>query len=221
MAIVTISRQFGSGGDEIANRVCENLGYRQFNKQMIEEAAVEAGITGVEVIDYSEESFKVRSFLDRLFSSIATAEWMGFGPGGEVLLTDVGVAQLDDANALELVKKAILGACRRGNMVIVGRGGQALLQDQPDVLHVRIEAPLENRIQHVKEQLKQTRQVHYADIDLRREAQDLIQSRDTASAEYIKTYYHLDWSDPQLYHVVLNTGKVSVEQAVQVITSLI
>jgi len=90
----------------------------------------------------------------------------------------------------------------------------------PGVLHVRIIAPMENRIQRVKALLKQQRQGTTADLDLRRKAQDLIERRDAASADYIQRFYDVDWADPLLYHVILNTGELSVEMATQIILDL-
>ena len=128
---------------------------------------------------------------------------------------------LSDDIALGLVQKAVKAAQQAGNMVIVGRGGQIILKDHADVLHVRIEAPMEERIQRVKEQLKQEKQAFQADINLRRAAQDVIVTRDFASADYIQQYYAVDWADPLLYHIVLNSAKVTVEQAAQIIVELI
>jgi cytidylate kinase len=109
------------------------------------------------------------------------------------------------------VQKAIKTACREGNMIVVGRGGQALLQDCPDTLHVRIEAPLEDRIQRVKV-------THRLE---RRAAQDLINERDQASAEYVQRLYGADWADSRLYHMILNTGKLELEQAANMIVAVV
>src|SRR3989337_1001608 len=72
MTTITISRQYGSGGDEIANRVCDILSYRRFDKRMLVQAAVQSGLSEQEVIDYSEEDYKVRGFLERLFGRSTT-----------------------------------------------------------------------------------------------------------------------------------------------------
>jgi len=221
MAVITISRQFGSGGDEIANRVCEALGYRQFDKRLIAQVAREAGLSEQEIIDYNEESHKVLGFFDRLFGRSATAVEV------RVWKEDVsGVRRpeefrLSEESALMLVQKAIQQAHKMGNVVILGRGGQVLLKDQPDVLHVRIEASMEERVQRVKERLKESRQEFLADIDIRREAQDLIYLRDGASQDYIRRFYNADWDDSTLYHVVINTSKLTVDQSVQLILGLV
>lgn len=220
MAVITISRQYGSGGDDIADRVGEIMDYPHFDKSMITKAAAEAGISETEVFDYSEDNHKVRSFMDRLFnrSIMMTSGHMLESSGFSVYDLEV---PLGEDVMLSLVQKAIRSAYQIGNMVIVGRGSQVILQDKPKAVHVRIEAPMEFRIQCLKEKIKQSRQAYQADLEARRDAQDIILDRDAASADYIKRHYNRDWNDPQLYHVVLNMGKISIERATQVIVDLV
>lgn len=220
MTVITISRQYGSGADEIAARVCEVLGYRHFDKRLIARAASEAGISAEEAIDYSEENYKVKGFLDRLFarpSPVAQVRVWREDPNGGRSSEDL---LLSEEAALNLVQHAIHSACETGNVVIIGRGGQALLKDTPGVLHVRIEAPIEERIQRVKERFKESRRLFQADIEIRRAAQDWITERDQASQDYLHRYYGIDWSDSLLYHLVINTGKLSLEQAALTIVEL-
>jgi len=228
MAVVTLSRQFGSGGDEIASRVCADLGYRFFNKMMVQEAARQAGLLDQQIMDLSEDNYPVRTFLDRLFGTIATGALVGFGGSDGIFMLEAAERmQLDENSSFELVRQAVTGACNLGNLVVVGRGGQLLLKDQPCCLHVRIEAPLDARIARVKDQLGQTNgskttpAANGSRGDLRRQAQELIDRRDRASAEYIRTFFHTAWDDPTLYHMVINTGKLSLDQAVQVIEYMV
>lgn len=220
MAIITISRQYASGGDEVADRVGEALGYPHFDKSMISQAAAEAGISESEVFDYSEDSHKVRSFMDRLFnrSVMMAAGYMLESGGFSVYDLDM---PLGEDVMLSLVQKAIRSAYQIGNMVIVGRGSQVILQGKPKAVHIRIEAPMEYRIQCLKEKIKQSRQLYQADLEARRDAQDIILDRDAASADYIKRHYNRDWNDALLYHLVLNMGRISTERATQVIVDLV
>jgi CMP/dCMP kinase len=221
MAVITVSRQIGSGGEEIANRLCEVLGYQQFDKRLIVQAAAESGLTEQEAIDYSEENHKVGSFIDRLFNRTTTvlhARVWKEDPSGARISEEV---KLSEEAVVALVEHAIRSAGRMGNMIIIGRAGQVILKDLPDALHIRIEAPMETRIQKIKDQFRSTRRAFHADIDLRRESQDWINQRDLASADYLKRFYGVDWADPLHYHLVINTGRVSIEQAVEIITSLV
>jgi cytidylate kinase len=92
-------------------------------------------------------------------------------------------------------------------VIIVGRGGQVMLQDQPDVLHVRIVAPTALRIHNI--------QADYALDD--EQALEAIRAQDKASAEYLRHVFDADWADPTLYHLVLNTGKMDADTAVSLI----
>jgi cytidylate kinase len=222
MAVITISRQFGSGGDEIASRLCSGLGYRLFNKLMVEDAARQAGLLESSVVDLSEDNYPVRTFFDRLFGTMATGALVGFGGAeGVYLLESAERMTLDEKSSFDLVKKAVVGACDLGNLIVVGRGGQILLKEDPCCLHVRIEAPLDLRIQRVKEQLASSKVQRGEGHDLRREAQELIERRDRASADYIRTFFHLAWDAPNLYHVVINTGKLSLDQSVELISYMV
>jgi cytidylate kinase len=221
MAVITLSRQYGSGGDEIAQRLCQSLGYHLFDKRLVFRAALDAGMSALDVLDYSEDSHQVQSFFDRLFrrtpplvtSRYWTEDVHGVRVQEETFMTEEQV--------LTLVQKAVSAAYQNGNFVIVGRAGQILLMDMPHVLHLRIEAPLEERIQRVKTWLKQEKGMPLDTIETRRAAQDLIHARDEASTDYLRRHYGVDWANPLLYHLVINTGKLSIEQAVRCAIALV
>ena len=226
MAVITISRQIGSGGDEIVDRLCQALGYQQFDKRLIVQAAAESGLSeqeasAVRFDDFSDDNRKVTSFLDRLFNRNVVVfqgrVWKDPVTGGPAFEE----VRLSEEAVIALVEHAIRTAHRQGNFIIIGRAGQLILKNMPDVVHIRIEAPMEDRVQKVKEQLRKERQAFNANIDVRREAQDWINGRDEASADYLRRFYDTKWDNPLLYHLVINTGKVSVDQAVEIITRLV
>jgi len=221
MAVITISRQFGSGGDEIADRVCQSLGYRHFDKRLIARAAAEAGFSEQQDLDFSEENYQVKNFMERLFSRSRPVAHVRLWKESTTGVRVAEEMQLTEEHALALVQKAVEVAYQNGNVVIVGRGGQILLKKYPDVLHVRIEAPMEDRIQREKLQLKLEKQMPLDTIETRRVAQDLIEQRDAASADYLKHFYGIDWSDPLHYHLVINSSKLSPDLAAQVIVNLV
>ena len=221
MTVITISRQFGSGGDEIAESVCQMMNYRRFDKLMIARAAVESGLSDEEIVDFSEENYKVKNFFDRLLrrsESGTKARYWRESPDGLRVVEEIN---LTEEHLLMLVQKAVLSAYQTGNTVIVGRGGQMILHDFADVLHLRIEAPLEDRLQNVRAQIRKEHSESLRSVDLRREAQDLIQERDGASADYLKHFYGVDWADPMLYNVIFNTGRMSVPQASEFIAGML
>lgn len=110
-----------------------------------------------------------------------------------------------------LVQGAIHAAHRQGNVVIVGRGGQAILKGLPGVLHVRVQAPLDTRFGHIA----YTKNIHL--LGLRKE----IVERDQAAADYLRRFYDIDWADPMLYDMVINTTQLNVEAAAQMIVTAV
>ena len=216
MAVITISRTLGSRGDEIAQILCRELGYQLFEKGLIIQAAVEAGIGDKEIQDLSEDTYKVHGFLDRLFSRSSFFPYMGMWPEDLTAMAALQEEMLNEETLLELVQSAVEWAYHLDNFIIVGRGSQVLLKGRPDVLHVRLDAPVETRVQCVLEQFGQSAK----EPDLPERVRRMVHERDTASAQYIKTFYHVDWADPQQYHLVLNTGLLSDAQVVQVIKDI-
>ena len=118
MAIITISREMGSGGIPIAHKVAEQLGYRLIDGEAIMEAAEAYGLSP-EAMEQADE--KPPHFVDTLDSK-----------------------QFLDLHLIELI---ILEAALKGNVVIYGRGGQDLLKDVGSVLRTRIIAPFEDRVE--------------------------------------------------------------------------
>ena len=212
MATITISREYGSGGDEIATRVSEILGYRSFDKTLMAQILTETGISESEIIDYSEDNYKVRSFLDRLLarSSLREINKTSWTEDPTGTLTKESTL-LNESQGIMLVQGAIRAAHRQGNVVIVGRGGQAILKGLPGVLHVRVQAPLDTRFGHIA----YSKNIHL--LGLRKE----IVERDQAAADYLRRFYDIDWADPMLYDVVINTSQLNVEAAAQMIVAAV
>lgn len=204
MAVITISRQHGSGGNEVARRICDQLGYRLVDKEIIAAAANEVGLSGGEVVEFTEQHSKARSFIDRILypgpyvvAQVAVRPKKDDGAG-------LTVEELDKAECLNVIRSAIHAAYREGNAVIVGRGGQAALKGIPGVLHVRIVAPIKDRVLHLQ-------QVHNLGME---EAYHLALQQDKRSADYLKHVFGIDVDDPLLYHLVVNIGLLALDQAV-------
>lgn len=208
MAIITISRQYGSGGDEVAERVCDILGYTYFDKNLFTKVAAEVGAFKEEqIVDLSEDTYMMRNFMERLLGGRRIKVQTGpLGTGGA---RSAQVQSLNEEQGVALMRSTIMGAYQHGNVVIVGRGGQAILREQPGVLHVRITAPLGGRVLRVKERQNIT-------IG---EATDLTKSKDLAAETYLRTFFDIDWNDPLLYHLTCNTGKLDVDGVAEIIVS--
>ncbi len=125
MAVITISRQLGSGGLDIAMRVSELLGYRYFDKRLLTEVMAQEGFTNQTVIDYREDEYRLRGFVDRIlgYRRPKTIADLGFWDDNPEAMKATSVAVLDEHLAVWLVRRAIEVAHQQGNVVIVGRGG--------------------------------------------------------------------------------------------------
>jgi cytidylate kinase len=178
MSIITISRQMGSRGDEIALAVTKQLGAQQVCRDIINQAARAARVPQVALADIDE--------LGVLGLHPSAEEWRSYK---------------------NQVERIIIDLVKEGNKVIVGRGGQMVLHDWPKVLHVRIITPLDIRIAR----LQQSKHISLDAVRARLEASDKTRAR------YLRKNYGVDWNDPALYHLVINTGVVKLDQAVQVI----
>lgn len=210
MASVTISRQVGSGGDEIASKVCEALGYRYFDKRLMAQVAAELGIAEHELVDYSEDEYELKSFIDALFGRsrpVTTVTARRRDTGGAVTAsTEV----LDEERCIGLIRAAVNAAHKRSNIVIVGRGGQAILQDAEDVLHVRITAPTDDRVKRLQEEGTDEKK-----------ARRTLAERDKAAAQYLESFYGIQWDDPNLYCLTINTGKINLDLATDLIVEAV
>jgi cytidylate kinase len=208
MAVITISRQYGTGADDIAAKVCELLGYRYFDKGVMSRMATEFGLTPENVIDFSEEQYQMRGFLDRLRGPRVVAQvrtWREDLSGRRV----AAVEEMDEEQAILVVRRTIGAAYEQDNIVIVGRGGQAILGDRPGVLHVRVQGPVEARSATIQDQKGVSRQA----------AEKEITERDRRAKDYVKNFYNIDSSDPVHYHLVINTGRWDSDAAARLIVN--
>jgi CMP/dCMP kinase len=186
MRAITISREYGSGGGEIATRLTRKLGWQLIDHAVIEEAAHKLRVNQTEVEKRDEEY--VETTRSRIWDKIL--------PPSEETLT-----------YQDTIQRIIKGAANTGHVVIVGRGGQVLLANRRDVLHIRVVAPLELRVTYVA----------------RREGLDMnaararVQAKDRARQRYMQTQYHYQHEDPHLYDLVINTAVLDLDSAVNLI----
>ncbi len=178
MSAITISRQMGSQGNEIAWQVALQLGWRRVNRELINRSALAAKVPQVALAEIDELGF------------------FGLRPSAKEWRTYQGQ-----------VERFIRDMADEGGVVIVGRGGQVVLRDRPDVLHVRVIAPFEARVSWLQQ--KEKISVEAAQARLRESLK--------ARAQYLQRSYDVQVDDPALYHLVINTGLVSVSQATDLV----
>jgi cytidylate kinase len=193
MRSITISRQYGSGGGEVAARLAQRLGWQLIDHEIVAQVARQLGITVEEAGVYDEH---VESFIARAINALQIA--MPVLPPAPTSPAQYALVYN------EAVRQVVETAANTGHVVIVGRTGQVFLANRRDVLHVRVVAPLRQRIGYVA----------------RREGLDeaavraRIQFKDHDRARYIQTQHGRDINDPMLYDLVINTGVLDLDSAV-------
>lgn len=198
MSAVTISREYGSGGGEIAARLAKRLGWQLIDHEIVEHVAGEMG-TSIQEAEARDE--RTEGMLERALNSMV---YLNPGLMGDAL--PVAFLSSEDTYR-ETVSKIVRAAAARGHSVIVGRGSQVLLASRRDVLHVRIIAAPEQRVAYVVQR-------EGVDAD---EAQARVQMKDHDRARYIEAEYHRKSHDAHLYDIVLNTTVLDLESAVDII----
>ncbi len=201
MPVITISRQYGAGGSSVAQLLAERLHLEIVDRSLIAEVARRAALTPEEV---EEEDERPTTLLDRLalsFSPLAS----GLGTAWEPPYPDIALDPRREV--LELTQQVLREAARAGNVVIVGRGGAHILRDVPGALHVFLHAEPAFRERVVME-----REGIGAATAARR-----VREMDANRAAYIKQVYGRDWLDVRLYDLAIDTGRIGVAAAAELV----
>jgi hypothetical protein len=211
MAVITISREHGSRGVAIGARVAEHLGWWLVDDDLIVLVAQRAGIADDVVRPYDQEGFsRLRAFAQdcvALLESL-TPPLVGQTVGTpEEMQLPGQLKRFYSARYLHLAQQMIRALAARGRVVIMGRGAQVVLRESPRTLHVRTVATLPVRIARVARD---------EGVD-EREAARRIRRRDRGAARYVRHFYRVDWGDPLLYHLILNTAALTEAEAVRLI----
>jgi cytidylate kinase len=201
--VVTISRQFGSGGSEIGHIVAAQSGLSYVDHEIIDEVARRLGVNVQQAARRDEQtSGSVGHILEAIRSSNPFTVNYSTLFGQELEPT-----QSRELAYLRLTQRVVLEAATQGNAVIIGRGSQFLLHNLPRTLHIYIFAPLPYRIANVMK-------LFQLDHD---RAAALIQQRDYEHDTYLRHYYGNEGDQPSLYHLLINTSLFSFELAADLI----
>ena len=198
MTVITISRELGSKGSQIADLLCEKLGYCRVDKTLLSQIAAEAGID-VQALLAKERSVtsKPRLISNQMTSLYGRAP-SAFGKKGEI----------DDQTYTRVVRETMERFAGEGDAVIIGRGGQMVLRDWPTAMHVHIYAPQQVRVQRLRERL------NISELDAKRR----ISTSDEQKRMYIRhAHKNANWKDPKHYHLMVNTGYITPEAAAEII----
>jgi cytidylate kinase len=182
MSVITISRGSLSGGQELAERVAQQLAYRCVSREVLMEAAARYGIPELK--------------LDELFEK-KPSFWEWLTRSRERYLVFIQAAMCEVALASDLVYH--------------GQAGQQLLPGIPHVLKVRLITPVERRIRNAMEQRHMDHET----------AAKHIQRIDDERYHRMRDLFDVDWRDPTLYDLILNTEHMSLDAAADVVVSLV
>jgi cytidylate kinase len=192
---ITISREYGSGGEVIARILGARLGWQVVDDALVAEVARSAH-SSADAVRRREET------VGPWFHRIGKALWRG-GIVGAVARSEEEACDAD--GVARLWNRVIEESAGLGRCVVVGRGGQCLLQRHPDAFHVHVYAPMSERVERL-----QAREP--AGTDLAAAALE----RDRRRATYIRHYFHQDWKNPHLYHLML-CSSIGLERAADTI----
>lgn len=218
MAVITVSREYGSRGEEITQKVASELGYSYFDKDIIANVARIANATEDEIRQFDEkDQHGLHTFLKNLFIArpLPVAEFPYYYPPTMPLDWSIepmeNEPRLDPESVTAFFHQVVEELWRRDRVVIVGRGSQKILASRPCTLHVRFVGTIQDRC----------KQVMAADSLTHVEAAKKILAIDKRRTQYLKQHHDADWMDATLYHLVINTSLIPVNQAVKIITTAI
>jgi len=201
MAVITISRQFGAGGITLGKMVAEKLGYAFADTEIIKMVAEMANVSThfVETVE-KEAGGKFSKIVSRLVSK----------PLLERVLKDER-GYIDEEIYLDYLVLIIAQMADEGNVVILGRGSQYILGDHPDAYHFMLINEFDNRVKFMRESynLSQSRAVQ------------VVKNEDKRRLNLYRKLHKTDYEKPSLYHLVLNMNKISLEEARELICSLV
>jgi cytidylate kinase len=183
--IVTVEREYGSGGGEIAKLLSTQLGWKLWDQLLTEEIARLANCPKA-VVEVREERRDPLYY--RLFKSFLRGSYEGS-------LNAHKLNVVDSESILKITERVVQHAAKTGNSVIVGRGAQHFLRNRPDSLRVFLYAPRENKVRRLLARGKSET-----------EAQHLVDTVDRERADFIQKYFRVEWPDRAVYHGMINTA---------------
>jgi cytidylate kinase len=182
---VTIEREYGSGGGEIAQLVSNHLGWKLWDQLLTEEIARLAECPEA-VIQVREE--RTDPLYYRLFKSFLRGSYEGS-------LNAYKLKLVDSESIFKFTERVVQHAAKAGNSVIVGRGSQQFLRNRPDTLRVFLYAHREDKLRRLVARGKS-----------QKDAEQLVDTVDRERTDFLHKYFRVEWPDRGVYHTMINTG---------------
>ena len=198
-AIITIGRQYGSGGREIGQRLAEKLGIKCYDSELLDRAAKDSGMCQ-EIFENHDER-PTNSFL---YSLVMDTYSMGYSSSAFADMPINHKVFLAQFNAIKEIAK-------EGPCVMVGRCADYALADNPNLVSVFVHAPLENRIRRIATKYDLTDS----------KAKDSILKTDKKRASYYNYYSSKRWGDSKSYDLCMNSSKIGYDGVVKMIQDFV
>lgn len=193
--IITLARQFGSGGHEIGERLSEKLGIPLYDRSLVEMAAEKMGISPISVEEVDENA--LHSFLSTYRVSRQINGTAGYG--------------LPLKDSTYLTQTALIQAlAKKGPCIIVGRCADYILRDHPALIDVFLCADAEDRIARIMKRYKVPR----------KDASSAVRHTDSRRRNYYEKYTKQTWGSIESHQILLNVSKLGMERTVNLILGL-
>ncbi len=197
MPVITISRQFGAGGKTLTDQLADRLGYE---------------VASEEIIDKLAQSTKLSADSIRSFEVEENGKFQVTPPTGFIRrIFNPSKNFMDDQQYVKLLYRLIPQVADRGNIIILGRGAQFILQDRKDVVHILLLADEADRVKFLQAQYDLTPD----------EARQAVIKQDKRRSKLMKLFNSADYNQPVHYDLVLNMSKLNLDCAVDLICPLI
>ncbi len=201
MAVITISRQYGSGGSHIARLVATRLGWTLIDNEFVDRVATRAGLSTEEIAQQQE---RVPTLIERLARALTVSS-----PEMFAAAADPQAALPPEDRIVRLTEAVISEAVQKDHVVMVGRGAQAYLAERAGTLHVFVVAPREERVAAVIRRLGVTTDEAGADLD----------RVDEGRRRYVKIHYGRHWEDAANYDLALNSAQFGYDGCADLIVA--
>jgi cytidylate kinase len=198
MPVITVSRMFGSGGSEVAERIATALGWTLFDNSLVDAIAERSGLTRAEV---SAQDERVPSLVERLAATLS------FGSPEIMPPVPAGPMETTEERIVDVTRRVIEEAVQIGPAVFVGRGAQCLLAERSDTLHVFCYAPRSALRKYVMENFKVGPN----------EADHRVSDQNKQREQYVKRHWNRSWLAHENYHLCVNTAWLGLDGAAELV----
>lgn len=205
--VITIARQVGTGGEDVAGIVAAATGYRLLDYRVVQEAAQEAGVSPETVSDALHKPSFFARIIEALARNPATPASGQWGEPINIAATPL----LTSVDYRQLIEQVIDDFANQGRVVLLGHGAQFILKNRQDTLRVLVSGAADARTSRLMSAMA---------ID-EAKARELVQRTDKERVDYFRTYYGEDWLGSSSYDLVVNTDRLEPQQAAEVVLAAI